>query len=66
MIVEFPAYASHVEKSGTLVQGLGFDPESLDVFGMLTLGGGQLRACSDRSHGSYRPSSSRAPCTSRA
>jgi hypothetical protein len=35
VVVEFPAYAGHVEKIRNTLQGLGFDQESLDVFGML-------------------------------
>ena len=33
--VEFPAYAGHVEEVRNLLGKAGFDPDSLEVFGML-------------------------------
>ena len=33
--VEFPAYAGHVEEVRNLLRKAGFDPASLEVFGML-------------------------------
>jgi hypothetical protein len=35
VIVEFPAYASHVEAIRNTIRCLGFGAESLDVFGVL-------------------------------
>src|ERR1035438_1572389 len=35
VMVEFPAYAAHVEHIRTTLQGLGLGAESLNVFGML-------------------------------
>lgn len=35
VIVEFPAYAGHVAQVKSALQSNGFDPDSVDVYGML-------------------------------
>jgi hypothetical protein len=42
VIVEFPAYAEHVEEIRNTIRRLGFDAHSLDVFGVLHAAAGGL------------------------
>ena len=35
VLVEFPAYAEHLEEIRNMIRRLGFDAESMDVFGVL-------------------------------